>query len=116
MKRLNNGQITHLKILAQRINATVHVGKAGVSEAFLKGLDEAFTGQELVKVRFSEFKDEKKVLAAQMAEKTDSELIWIVGHIAVFYRENSEATKRKITFPGPRPVSGKSPFQAPSKD
>lgn len=99
MKRLSNGQITHLKVLAQRISATVHVGKAGVSEAFLKGFEEALVGQELVKVRFSEFKDEKKTLAAQMAEKTGGELIWIVGHIAVFYRENSDSAKRKITFP-----------------
>lgn len=103
MKRLTNGQINRLKELAQKTGPGVRVGKAGVSAAFLKGLDEALSGQELVKVRFSEFKDQKLALATQMAEKTDSELVWVIGHMAVFYRENPDPTKRKVTFPAPRP-------------
>ncbi len=99
MKRLSNGQINYLKELAQKTDPNVRVGKAGVSEAFLKGLDEALSSQELVKVRFSEFKDQRQTLAPQMAEKTNSDLIWIIGHMAVFYRENPNQAKRKISFP-----------------
>jgi RNA-binding protein YhbY len=39
-----------------------------------------------VKIRFADFKDEKKVLAPQLAEKTGSELIMRVGNVAVYYR------------------------------
>ncbi|MSR43384.1 MAG: YhbY family RNA-binding protein [Pedosphaera sp.] len=114
MKRLTNSQINHLKDLAQKTDPSAHVGKAGVSEAFLKGLDEVLSAQELVKVRFSDFKDQRKTLAILMAEKTGSDLISVVGHTAVLYRENTDPAKRKIAFPAPRPVSRKSPFQGPS--
>ena len=37
-------------------------------------------------VKFSDFKEEKKTLAPQLAEKTGSELIMRVGNVAVLFR------------------------------
>ena len=86
---LNNAERRKLKAAAQRLNATVKLGKAGLTPEFLKALNHELVHRELVKVRFDEHKDERKTLAAAMAEKTSSELIWIVGHVAVFYRKRA---------------------------
>ena len=45
---------------------------------------------ELVKVKFIDFKEQKKEMAPQLAERTGSHLIMRVGNVAVFYRKRSE--------------------------
>jgi RNA-binding protein len=86
MEPLTNAEIRKLKAQAQRLEATFKVGKAGLSEAFLKSVDEGLAHHELVKVKFVEFKEEKKRLAPELAEKTSSHLIMRVGNVAVLYR------------------------------
>ena len=82
-----------LKSKAQRLDAILRIGQAGLSEAFLKSLDEALQLHELVKVRFSEFKSERKTLAPQMAEATGSALLQVLGNVALLYRPHDAATK-----------------------
>ncbi len=93
---LTNSTISKLKGLAQRLDPVLALGKAGVTEGFVKSLDEALGQHELVKIKFAAFKDERKTLAPQLAEKTGSRLIWIVGHVAVFYRQQPDPEKRKV--------------------
>lgn len=95
--RLPNSTISKLKGLAQRLDPVLALGKAGVTDAFVKSLDEALGIHELVKMKFAAFKDERKTIAPQLAEKTGSHLVWIVGHVAVFYRQQPDAAKRKVT-------------------
>jgi RNA-binding protein len=83
---LTNAEKRDLKARAQRLDAMLRLGSAGVSDAFLKSLDEALTLHGLVKIKFTEFKEEKKSLAPEIAEKTGSELIMRVGNVAVYYR------------------------------
>ena len=58
-----------------------------MSAAFLHSLDEALTIHGLVKMKFTDFKEERKTLAPQIAAETRSELIAQVGNVAVFFRE-----------------------------
>ena len=83
---LNNRQIRELKAQAQRLKATLKVGKEGLSPPFLAALDHALKHHELVKVKFDEFKKQKKELAPQLAEKSGSLLITRVGNVVVLYR------------------------------
>lgn len=83
---LTNAQIRDLKARAQRMKATVKVGKEGLSPKFLSGLDEVLKHQGLVKVKFEFGKEEKKELAPRMAEATHSHLVTRVGNVAVLYR------------------------------
>lgn len=94
--RLPNSTISKLKGIAQKLDPVLALGKAGVTDAFVKSLDEALGIHELVKMKFAAFKDERKTLAPQLAEKTNSHLVWIVGHVAVFYRQQPDAAKRKV--------------------
>jgi RNA-binding protein len=98
-ERLPNPQIRHLKALAQKLEPVVKIGKAGVSEGLLKSLNDALDQHELVKVKFAEFKEQKKELSPLLAERTGSQLIMQVGHVAVFFRQQPDAARRKIHFP-----------------
>lgn len=93
---LPNSVISKLRGLAQRLDPVLALGKSGASDAFIKSLDEALAQHELVKIKFAAFKDERKTIAPQLAEKTGSQLIWIVGHVAVFYRQQPDPAKRKV--------------------
>jgi RNA-binding protein YhbY len=42
-------------------------------------------------VKFSDFKDQKKELAPQLASRTESELIMRVGNVAVLFRARPAA-------------------------
>ena len=83
---LTNAAKRGLKARAQRLEPVVKIGHAGVTPEFLASLDRALTDHELVKIRFTDFKEEKKTLAPQIAEKTGSELIARVGNVAVLFR------------------------------
>jgi RNA-binding protein len=86
MISLTNAQIRAFKAQAQRLKATLKVGKEGLSVQFLAALDEALKHHELIKVKFDDLKEEKKELAPQLAEKSGSHLITRIGHVVVLYR------------------------------
>ena len=75
-----------LRSQAQLLEAIVRIGQAGATEAVVASLDAALEQHALVKVRFSDFKEEKHTLAPQLADQTGSTLIQQVGNVAVFYR------------------------------
>jgi len=83
---LTNAEKRDLKASAQRLEPVVKVGQAGLTDGFYNSLNEALTQHELVKVKFAAFKEDKKVLAPQIAERTGSELITRVGNVAVYFR------------------------------
>jgi RNA-binding protein len=83
---LSNGEKRALKARAQLLEPVVKLGHAGMSDAFLRGMDAALTLHGLVKMKFTDFKDQKHELAPQIAEKTSSTLVMQVGNVAVFYR------------------------------
>ena len=86
LEPLNNSQIRKFKAAAQHLEPMFKVGKAGLSEGFIRSVDVALTQHELVKIKFAEFKAEKKELAPQLAEKTASHLIMRVGNVMVLHR------------------------------
>ena len=86
MAPLTNAQIRDLKAQAQRLKATLKIGKEGLSPQFLAALDDTLKHHELVKVKFDEFKEQKRELAPQLAEKSSSHLVTRVGNVVVLYR------------------------------
>jgi RNA-binding protein len=86
MVPLTNSQARALKAQAQRLKATLKIGKEGISPKFLAALDDALRHRELVKVKFDDFKDQKKELSPQLAERCGSHLVTRVGNVVVLYR------------------------------
>ena len=93
MLSLANAQVRELKAKAQRLKAALKIGKEGLSPQFLAALDEVLKHHELVKVKFDEFKEQKKELAPQLAEKSHSHLVTRVGNVVVLYRPKPREEK-----------------------
>lgn len=88
---MTSGEIRKLKAAAQKLDPVAHVGKAGLTEAVLPGIEQALADRELIKVRFDHDREERDALAGKVAEATGSALIWQVGKVAVFYRPKPKA-------------------------
>ncbi|MCD6288841.1 MAG: YhbY family RNA-binding protein [Candidatus Hydrogenedentes bacterium] len=99
MKKLKGFQRKYLRGLANTLDPVVFVGKQGVTDAIIDAVDEAMDARELVKIRFVEFKKERKELAAVIEERTHSEMVGMIGHVAIFYREQPDEDKRSIALP-----------------
>ena len=86
LEPLNNSQLRKFKATAQLLEPILKIGKAGLSEGFIRSVDVALAQHELVKIKFVEFKEQKKELAPQLAEKTGSHLVMRVGNVMVLHR------------------------------
>ena len=86
LEPLTNAQLRKFKATAQHLEPMLKIGKAGLSEGFIRSVNEALTQHELVKIKFAEFKEQKKELAPQLASQTFSHLIMRVGNVMVLHR------------------------------
>jgi RNA-binding protein len=101
MDRLKGFQKRFLRGLAHSLKPVVFVGQKGFTQSLADAMDDALDHHELVKVKFLEFKEkEKKLALVEQIEKAAScEMVGLVGHIATFFRQQSDPEKRKINLP-----------------
>lgn len=98
MEKLNGKQRGYLRGVAHGLNPIVQIGKNGLTDAVLKQIDEALLKHELIKIKFIDFKDEKKEIAAQIEKNLNCEMCGSIGHIFVFFRQNKDPEKRVVQF------------------
>ncbi|MCX5849689.1 MAG: ribosome assembly RNA-binding protein YhbY [Deltaproteobacteria bacterium] len=96
MEQLKGSQRKYLRSQAHHLKPLVLIGAKGVSDQLIGSADLALKDHELIKVKFGEFKEAKREISAEIAQKTKSELVGIIGNIAIFYRQHPEPEKRKI--------------------
>jgi len=99
MQQLTSAQRRYLRGQGSLIKPTIFIGKNGLAEQVVKAIDEALDDHELIKVRFLEFKDEKKVLGADIAKLCNCEMVGMIGHVALFFRQNKDPEKRVVSLP-----------------
>lgn len=99
MQTLTGFQRKHLRGLAHSADPLVHVGKFGLTEPFLASFKEHLAIHELIKVKFLDFKKDRKELTKKMEEAADCACVGLIGHVAIFYRPQDDAKKRKIKLP-----------------
>jgi RNA-binding protein len=97
MEQLKGSQRKYLRSQAHHLKPLVLIGRNGINGQVIGSVDLALKDHELIKVKFGEFKEEKKEISAEIAQKTKSELVGIIGNIAIFYRQHAEPEKRKIS-------------------
>jgi RNA-binding protein len=90
LEPLTNAQIRKFKAAAQLMEPMLKVGKAGLSDGFVRTVSETLDLHELVKIKFADLKDQKKELAPLLAEKTGSHLVMRVGNVMVLHRPKPE--------------------------
>jgi len=91
LEPLTNSQIRKFKAAAQLMEPMLKVGNAGLSDGFIRTVSETLAQHELVKIKFVEFKEQKKELAPLLAEKTGSHLVMRVGNVMVLHRPKAAA-------------------------
>ena len=101
MDKLKGYQKKYLKGLAHNLKPLVFIGHKGVSSQVTVAVDEALAKHEVIKVKFIDFKekDQKTEIVSTIEKETSSELVGMIGHIAIFYRQQSDPEKRKINIP-----------------
>ena len=75
---------------ANNLEPILRIGKNGLTDTVLKDIKDHLRKRKLIKVKFLRafIKDkDKKELAKEIADKTDSELIQRVGFVIVLYKE-----------------------------
>jgi len=97
--KLKGTEKKYLRGLAHHLKPVILVGKGGLTDMVLDSIDLALDDHELIKVKFNEFKEEKKALSRQIEEKAKAELVGLIGNVAIFYRETADKNKRKINLP-----------------
>jgi len=90
-----------LRGLAHSLKPVVFVGQKGFSPSLVKAMKEALDHHELIKVKFIEFKEKEKkqALVQQIGDAVPCDPVGLVGHMAIFYRQQPDPEKRKIVLP-----------------
>ena len=66
MKKLTNTQKQYLRRMAQVLRPVVQIGKNGLTDQVHTTVDQELNTHELIKVKFVDFKDEKKELTEEL--------------------------------------------------
>ncbi len=91
---LKSYQRAFLRSHAQQLDAVVYVGKDGFTQGVVTALDNALTCHELVKVRFSNNKDQVKEISSELEKATGSTIVATTGFTTVFFRQDSKSEDR----------------------
>ncbi len=93
-------QRSYLKGLAQQIQPTVYIGKAGLTEALVQSVDDALSARELVKCQIQDGAGLAPAETCdQLAHALGAEFVQAIGHRFVLYRQAKDPDHRKIQLP-----------------
>ncbi|MBW7933998.1 MAG: YhbY family RNA-binding protein [Gemmatimonadaceae bacterium] len=85
-----------LRAECNQLQASVHVGKDGVTQAVIQSLDDALRTHELVKVALNRTAGvSAKAAAHDLAEALGAEVIQTIGKTTTLYRHNPEIKGKK---------------------
>jgi RNA-binding protein len=85
---MTSKQRAHWRAQANKIEATMQIGKLGVTPEAVTALDEMLTARELVKLTVLPSCDTSPMDAAEMLSgRTRSQVVQVIGKKIVLYRE-----------------------------
>lgn len=86
-----------LRSKAHHLAPIFQVGKGGVNENMIKQVSEALEARELMKISILQNCDEdKNTVAEQLVVGTGAELVQVIGHTIVLYKESRENKQIKL--------------------
>ena len=100
MNKLSSLHRSYLCSQAHHMDPVVLIGKNGITDGAIESVNKALETRELIKIKFREYKDEKKSLSHQLAESTESHIIGTIGHTVILFRQNPDPEKQNIRLPG----------------
>jgi RNA-binding protein len=88
---LTGKQKRFLRSKAHHLNPIFQVGKGGVNDNMSKQIEEALEARELIKVSILQnCEEEKDEVAKKLSSQTGAELVQVIGHTIVLYKESKE--------------------------
>ncbi|WP_117169161.1 ribosome assembly RNA-binding protein YhbY [Paraliobacillus sediminis] len=95
---LTGKQKRSLRAKANPLRAIFQVGKTGVNENMIVQVNEALEKRELIKVSILQnCSEDKDVVADQLVQGTEAELVQVIGNNIVLYKESVE--NKQIELP-----------------
>ena len=92
-------QRAYLKGLAMTMDPVFQIGKNSMTPKLTRALQEALAARELIKVSvLKNCADDPKELAEMIAERTQSDVVQVIGKKIVLYKEGKDKNK-KIELP-----------------
>jgi RNA-binding protein len=98
MVELSGKQKRTLKSLAHHLKPVVYIGKNGITPGLMQAIEQALDDHELIKIKFIDFKDEKRDFLERIAAETGAQPLNLIGNIAIVFRQCSDESKRKIAL------------------
>ena len=96
---LTSKQRSKLRSIASNLEPITQVGKLGVNDSFIDGLDKAIEKRELVKKTVLENSGlDVKEVGFEIAEKLNAEFVCATGRKLVFYRRSKSDKVCHIEF------------------
>ncbi len=93
---LSGTQRRNLRRRAHALRPAVQLGGAGLTGAVVDAVDRALEDHELIKLRLAGERNQRRDLAKLAAERTQSTLAGLVGHVAILYRPARDPKRRRI--------------------
>lgn len=91
---LNSKQRAQLRGLANSLEPIFQIGKGGVNDQLIRQVDETLEKRELIKLTALETSPETSRQAADIiAEKTNADVVQVIGRKFVLYRKSKENPK-----------------------
>ncbi|MGF7046050.1 RNA-binding protein [Paenibacillus sp. DS2015] len=95
---LTGQQKRYLRSLAHHLDPVFQVGKGGTNDHQIRHIVEAIEKRELMKVTvFNSAQEDRNVIAAELAERSGSELVQVIGKVIVLYKESKD--NKQIQLP-----------------
>lgn len=97
MEELTSKQRAQLRGLANSIDTILHVGKDGIGDNLVKQADDALEARELIKgkVLDNNLEYDARLAAEELAKRTRSEVVQVIGTKFVLYRESHSKPREK---------------------
>ena len=99
MNNLSSSQRSYLRTQAHHLEPVVLIGKHGITDGTIESIDRVLKARELIKIKFREFKDEKLSLSEKITELTNAQIVGVIGHTVIIFRQNPDPDKRQIHIP-----------------
>ncbi len=99
MNNLSSSQRSYLRSQAHHLEPVVLIGKHGITDGTIESIDRVLEARELIKIKFREFKDEKLSLSEKITKLTNSQVVGVIGHTVIIFRQNPDPDKRQIHIP-----------------
>lgn len=93
-------QRAYLRGLGNALDPVMQIGKEGVTDNVIMGVNLLLEARELVKIKLLKNNDEDiKVLANDLAKKIDADVVQVIGNIFILYKKSTRKDFKHIQLP-----------------